>query len=141
MFRFGPDVVERFCDENGLDMIVRAHECVMDGFERFARGRLVTVFSAVDYQKIGNSAAVLFIDRNLRIEPRVLQVAGGTLFERQMAAAAAAAAAAAPARAEEEAKAADNPAAKDEPTVFQGGSAGDNGTEDNDEGDDGASQP
>jgi hypothetical protein len=25
-------------------MIVRAHECVMDGFERFAQGHLITLF-------------------------------------------------------------------------------------------------
>ena len=30
-------------------MIIRAHECVMDGFERFAGGQLITVFSATDY--------------------------------------------------------------------------------------------
>jgi hypothetical protein len=28
---------------NDLQMIVRAHECVMDGFERFAQGLLITV--------------------------------------------------------------------------------------------------
>ncbi len=30
-------------------MIVRAHECVMDGFERFAQGHLITLFSATNY--------------------------------------------------------------------------------------------
>lgn len=29
---------------NDLQMIVRAHECVMDGFERFAQGHLITLF-------------------------------------------------------------------------------------------------
>jgi hypothetical protein len=43
---FGPDRVRKFCETNDLQMIVRAHECVMDGFERFAQGRLITVFSA-----------------------------------------------------------------------------------------------
>jgi len=34
---FGPDRVLEFCKRNELQMIVRAHECVMDGFERFAQ--------------------------------------------------------------------------------------------------------
>jgi hypothetical protein len=48
--------VERFCEVNGIQMVVRGHECVMDGFERFASGRLVTVFSATNYcGVVGNS--------------------------------------------------------------------------------------
>ena len=46
---FGPDRVKEFCKANGLQMIVRAHECVMDGFERFASGHLITLFSATNY--------------------------------------------------------------------------------------------
>ena len=39
---FGPDRVKEFCAKNNLQKIVRAHECVMDGFERFAQGHLIT---------------------------------------------------------------------------------------------------
>lgn len=42
-----------FCNNNDLQLIVRAHECVMDGFERFAQGHLITLFSATNY--CGNS--------------------------------------------------------------------------------------
>lgn len=28
---FGPDRVKEFCEANNLQMIIRAHECVMDG--------------------------------------------------------------------------------------------------------------
>lgn len=38
-----------FCNNNDLELIVRAHECVMDGFERFAQGHLITLFSATNY--------------------------------------------------------------------------------------------
>lgn len=38
-----------FCNNNDLQLIVRAHECVMDGFERFAQGHLITLFSATNY--------------------------------------------------------------------------------------------
>lgn len=43
------DIVEGFLERNSLEMIIRAHECVMDGFERFAGGKLITVFSAPNY--------------------------------------------------------------------------------------------
>lgn len=36
--------VARLLQNNDLQMIVRAHECVMDGFERFAQGHLITLF-------------------------------------------------------------------------------------------------
>lgn len=41
---FGPDRVTEFCKRNKLQLIIRAHECVMDGFERFAQGQLITLF-------------------------------------------------------------------------------------------------
>ena len=34
----------------GLQLIVRAHECVDDGYEFFAAERLITLFSAADYE-------------------------------------------------------------------------------------------
>lgn len=44
-----PDRVNAFCESNDIDMIIRGHECVLDGFERFAQGKLITVFSATNY--------------------------------------------------------------------------------------------
>lgn len=44
-----PDRVMEFCNNNNLQLIIRAHECVMDGFERFAQGHLITLFSATNY--------------------------------------------------------------------------------------------
>ena len=43
---------------NNLQMIVRAHECVMDGFERFAQGHLITLFSATNYCGTANNAGL-----------------------------------------------------------------------------------
>ena len=45
--------------DNDLQMIVRAHECVMDGFERFAQGHLITLFSATNYCGTANNAGAL----------------------------------------------------------------------------------
>lgn len=49
LFLHQPDRVMEFCNNNDLQLIVRAHECVMDGFERFAQGHLITLFSATNY--------------------------------------------------------------------------------------------
>lgn len=47
--RFGPDRVHDFNRRNGLKLIIRAHECVQHGYEYFASGELLTVFSATNY--------------------------------------------------------------------------------------------
>jgi protein phosphatase len=72
--KFGPDRVEEFIKANPpLKMIIRAHECVMDGFERFADGRLITVFSATDYcGHHKNAGALLFIRRDLTVVPKLI---------------------------------------------------------------------
>merc|ERR1711862_1031368 len=48
-FTFGPDVAASFLHQHDLDLIVRAHQVVEDGYEFFAGLRLVTIFSAVNY--------------------------------------------------------------------------------------------
>ena len=71
--KFGPDVVKKFLAENNLVKIIRAHECVMDGFERFAGGDLITVFSTTDYcGKHKNAGAVLIISKTLQINPKLI---------------------------------------------------------------------
>ena len=71
--KFGPDMVEKFLGNNGLNLILRAHECVMDGFERFAGGTLITIFSATDYcGRHKNAGAVLFITRKFEIIPKLI---------------------------------------------------------------------
>lgn len=71
--RFGPDRVEQFLKKNDLSLIVRGHECVMDGIERFAQGQLITVFSATDYcGKHKNAGAALFVQKNFEILPKLI---------------------------------------------------------------------
>nr|pir probable phosphoprotein phosphatase (EC 3.1.3.16) F21B7.27 - Arabidopsis thaliana [Arabidopsis thaliana] len=70
---FGPDIVKAFLERNGLEMILRAHECVIDGFERFADGRLITVFSATNYCGTAqNAGAILVIGRDMVIYPKLI---------------------------------------------------------------------
>jgi serine/threonine-protein phosphatase PP1 catalytic subunit len=48
-YTFGPDIVSSFLARNDLDLIVRAHQVVEDGYEFFANRQMVTVFSAPHY--------------------------------------------------------------------------------------------
>jgi protein phosphatase len=71
--KFGPDRVSDFLKNNNLSLILRAHECVMDGFERFAGGQLITLFSATDYcNKHRNAGAILFLTNNFAIKPYLI---------------------------------------------------------------------
>jgi serine/threonine-protein phosphatase 5 len=47
--QFGPDITKRFCENNGLEAIIRSHEVRMDGYEVEHDGRCITVFSAPNY--------------------------------------------------------------------------------------------
>ncbi|QDZ17857.1 serine/threonine-protein phosphatase [Chloropicon primus] len=70
---FGPDRVKAFCQSNNFQMIIRAHECVMDGFERFAGGQLITLFSATNYCGTANNAgAILVVGRDLVLVPKLI---------------------------------------------------------------------
>ncbi|CAA3029919.1 serine threonine- phosphatase BSL1 [Olea europaea subsp. europaea] len=70
---FGPDRVTDFCKKNKLQLIIRAHKCVMDGFERFAQGQLITLFSATNYCGTANNAgAILVVGRGLVIVPKLI---------------------------------------------------------------------
>jgi serine/threonine-protein phosphatase PP1 catalytic subunit len=73
-FTFGKDIVKKFSKKNNLDLIVRAHQVVQDGYEFFADRALVTVFSAPDYcGEYTNSGAMMIVDENLICSFKVLQ--------------------------------------------------------------------
>lgn len=56
---FGPDVTERFCEDNGLCCIIRSHEMKPEGFEWQHMNRCLTIFSAPNYCDVcGNLGAV-----------------------------------------------------------------------------------
>uniref|UniRef100_A0A914HSR1 Serine/threonine-protein phosphatase n=1 Tax=Globodera rostochiensis TaxID=31243 RepID=A0A914HSR1_GLORO len=61
--QFGEDVVATVCQQLGVDMIIRAHQCIPSGTEYFASNRLLTIFSAPGY--VGrNSGATMRVDAN-----------------------------------------------------------------------------
>jgi serine/threonine-protein phosphatase PP1 catalytic subunit len=73
-FTFGEDVVGKFLEKHGLDLICRAHQVVEDGYEFFANRRLVTVFSAPNYcGEFDNAGAMLTVDENLICSFQILK--------------------------------------------------------------------
>lgn len=67
--RFGPDVTEAFCKENGLKGVLRSHEVRMGGYEVEHNGKLVTVFSAPNYcDSQGNKGAYINIGHDLEMQ-------------------------------------------------------------------------
>jgi len=71
---FGSDIVRNFCSRNKIDLIVRGHQVVRDGFEYFAGGHLITLFSATNYCNVmDNAGAILCIDEKLRVLPKLVE--------------------------------------------------------------------
>uniref|UniRef100_A0A6Q2XJ05 Serine/threonine-protein phosphatase n=1 Tax=Esox lucius TaxID=8010 RepID=A0A6Q2XJ05_ESOLU len=60
--QFGPDVTERFLNQNKLDYIVRSHEVKAEGYEVTHSGKCITVFSAPNYcDQMGNKGAYIHL--------------------------------------------------------------------------------
>ncbi|KAJ3324763.1 protein phosphatase type 2A [Boothiomyces sp. JEL0866] len=62
-YTFGEDISEAFLQNNGLSLIARAHQLVMDGYYWQHHGNVVTIFSAPNYcYRCGNQAAIMQVD-------------------------------------------------------------------------------
>ena len=63
--RFSADKVKRFVNSNNLQFIVRAHECVQNGYEYFADGLVLTIFSASSYcNQYNNDGGMVVVVKN-----------------------------------------------------------------------------
>lgn len=63
---FGTDVVDGITGSFDIDLICRAHQVVDEGYQFFARRKLITVFSAPNYcGEFNNSGAFLSVDEHL----------------------------------------------------------------------------
>lgn len=64
---FNSSTVKNFTEKFDIDLVVRAHQVVEEGYEFFADKRLVTVFSAPNYcGEFDNNGGVLYIDEDLK---------------------------------------------------------------------------
>jgi len=66
-YTFGQDISEQWNQTNGLTLILRAHQLVMEGYNWAHEENVVTLFSAPNYcYRCGNRAAIMEIDDNMR---------------------------------------------------------------------------
>mmetsp|Transcript_12466 Transcript_12466/g.26934 ORF Transcript_12466/g.26934 Transcript_12466/m.26934 type:complete len:228 (+) Transcript_12466:318-1001(+) len=65
-YLFGADIVKQFNEINGLTLIARAHQLVMEGHKMMFNDSLVTVWSAPNYcYRCGNVASIMEVDERL----------------------------------------------------------------------------
>jgi len=66
-FIFGQSVIDEFCQANEIDLIVRGHQVVQEGFEFFnSQKNFLTIFTAPNYcGEFGNLGAVMEVDQDL----------------------------------------------------------------------------
>ncbi|KAK0428867.1 hypothetical protein QR680_011053 [Steinernema hermaphroditum] len=82
---FGEDAVEAKLKQLNLGMMIRAHQAVEFGYAFFAHRRLVTVFSASEYNSdLCNFAAVAKVDKELQVSFAQFKPAGYEAHRRKM---------------------------------------------------------
>ena len=75
-YLFGGDVVAQFNSTNGIDLIARAHQLVMEGYKHMFNDTLVTVWSAPNYcYRCGNVAGILELDEALSKNFKIFEAA------------------------------------------------------------------
>ncbi|KAF6017533.1 PPP2CA [Bugula neritina] len=66
-YTFGQDISETFNHSNGLTLVSRAHQLVMEGYNWCHDRNVVTIFSAPNYcYRCGNQAAIMELDDSLK---------------------------------------------------------------------------
>eukprot|EP01084_Bolivina_argentea_P304738 526381_1 len=72
---FGPDVIEKWVEKNNIDMIIRTHQVVEDGYEWFAKNKLITLFSTANFcGEFDNDGAIMIVDNDLNFKFNIIKV-------------------------------------------------------------------
>ncbi|WP_342304760.1 metallophosphoesterase [Methanolobus sp. ZRKC5] len=61
---FGPDICKKFRTLNDIDIIIRAHSELKDGYKWWFDGRLLSLFSTPDYSGLDDDGAFVFIEHD-----------------------------------------------------------------------------
>ncbi|KAL0234379.1 hypothetical protein PCE1_001415 [Barthelona sp. PCE] len=65
-YNFGKDISSQFLHNNGLNMLVRAHQLMMNGYQWTHDQQVVTVFSAPNYcYRVENKGAIMEVDESI----------------------------------------------------------------------------
>jgi len=74
---FNVKVLEKFLENNELDLFCRAHQVVEEGYEFFGDKKLVTIFSAPNYcGEFDNNGGIMLVDENLRCSFKIIKAKG-----------------------------------------------------------------
>ena len=65
-FLFGEKAVDDFLDKFKFERIIRAHQCVKLGIDKFSRERVFTVFSSSDYDNEANRCGLMFVSNDCK---------------------------------------------------------------------------
>ena len=73
-FIYGPNALKSFLEQSNLKKLIRAHECINEGYAELFNGSLVTVFSASSYcGSSHNKSGILILKEQDVIEPKVFE--------------------------------------------------------------------
>ena len=71
---FSKKLLQRFLNDNNLELLCRAHQVVEEGYEFFGNNKCVTVFSAPNYcGMFDNSGAMMVVDENLKCSFNIIK--------------------------------------------------------------------
>ncbi|OZC06998.1 putative phosphoprotein phosphatase 1 [Onchocerca flexuosa] len=77
-YSFGKGVLLSACKLLKIDLIIRAHQVVQDGYELMVGKKLITIFSAPNYAgQFNNAGAVVCIDDELQVTFQQLRIPPG----------------------------------------------------------------
>ncbi|KAG5191315.1 Metallo-dependent phosphatase-like protein [Tribonema minus] len=83
-YTFGTDIVDEYTQKFDIDLICRAHQVVEDGYEFFAKRKLVTIFSAPNYcGEFDNAGGMMSVSAGLLCSFQILQPQENEKFKRK----------------------------------------------------------
>jgi serine/threonine-protein phosphatase PP1 catalytic subunit len=83
-YTFGSDIVDSITSKLGIDLVCRGHQVVEDGYEFFAKRKLVTIFSACNYcGEFDNAGGLMSVKDDMMCSFQILQPVDNDKFKKR----------------------------------------------------------